>query len=130
VETALRELVEELFEVRPVSKELQKDLEKHVKPSFTICNQGYTILQFSFKDLETMLERMSHFQVSSSLYEDLPKTVGDLVLKRKVSSRSEISHLVLLPFVSRSDNKGFLSSCMLSDVNLLMSLRSVDIPLL
>ena len=64
---------------------------------------------FNFKDDDEMY---------SFLYEEFPMTVGDLVLKRIVSSKAEISHLVLLPFVSNTpfDTSNFLSTCLLSDV--------------
>jgi hypothetical protein len=131
IETAFRELIEELFEISPVPREMQKDLEMNVQPSLRMCNEGYTILQFTFKDLETILERMSKFDPKSKLYQEFPMTVGDLVLKRIVCSKAEISHLVLLPFVSNTpfDTSNFLSTCLLSDVNLLRGLFSVKNPL-
>jgi len=131
VQTALRELVEELFDIHPVPPGLQEEIQKKIEPSLRICNEGYSILQYSFDDLESILKLIQSRGMQSKLYKEFPTTIGDLVLKRRVSTNSEISHLVLLPFISHSDGKEFIiSSNLISDLKQLRSIIRIKNPLI
>ena len=49
-EAAFRELIEELFEIHPVSKDLLKELLAKYVPHRRVCNNSYTIFEFTFNE--------------------------------------------------------------------------------
>lgn len=115
LQTAIRELIEELFEINPVPKSVQKDIEIYVAPQKIVRNLSYTIFQYSFNDLETILKLMKQYDLKSPLYNSFPLTVADLVFHRlsPTNTLPEISHLVILPFVK---NKNLICPFLLSDI--------------
>ena len=125
---AIRELIEELFEIHPVPYHMRKDIEAILVPQRTVCNNSYTMFQFSFQDLELILKRIQNFQIPSPLYDSFPITISELVFQRRVLKglTPEITHLVVLPFVDHPLNKELLSPCLRSDVNILKSTTPIE----
>ena len=94
IQTALRETVEELFGVEVVTVEL---IAKLPVSDHRIDYPQYTCFIYSFTDLETFLRRSKRVLGSSSLYEEFPETLGDLLFRRISGDDCEVSELYLLP---------------------------------
>ena len=96
-ETALREMVEELFEVPPPA-ELIAELKKY-RPNRVLHTGTYVRLVYTFEDLEAMLKLMKTYSPKSPLYDTFPETLMELLFDRRPKVKVEISHLCLLPVV-------------------------------
>jgi hypothetical protein len=94
-ESAIREMVEELFNVTNVSFTLIINIKKII-PLKTLHHNNYYILVYTFDDLLTILTECKKF-VKSDLYEKMPDTVETLIFDRLYNEKSEISTLCLLP---------------------------------
>ena len=99
--TAVRETIEELFDVSDISA-LDTDILprflKRCTPSSVIYSDAhhYLTLIYTFRDLEYLLRLCGKF-VKSPLYPNcMPKTLLDLLMNRGLPSKSsEISHILL-----------------------------------
>jgi 8-oxo-dGTP pyrophosphatase MutT (NUDIX family) len=123
-EAALREVIEELLEVHPVPKDLLKELLAKCVPKRRVCNNSYTIFEFSFNDLESILKHIETHKIQSPLYNTFPTTISELVFQRLIRPAlidPEITHLVVLPFVDHPLHNELLSPCLRSDVHILRS---------
>jgi NUDIX domain len=98
-ETALREMVEELFETS-VPPALLAELKTYVShsPRKVLRSATYVRLVYTFEDLVDMLAIMKK-HIKSPLYATFPLTLMDLLFHRRVGAKAEISHLCLLPVV-------------------------------
>jgi len=94
IHTALRETVEELFDVKNVPVALLNRLRLHLPIRHAVENSGYVLAQYSFDDLSVLLGVCASLQ--SPLYKVQPRTVHDLITKRCVGS-GEIGSLALVP---------------------------------
>jgi hypothetical protein len=94
-ETAIREMVEELFNVTIVNFTLIINIKKII-PLKTLHHNNYYILVYTFDDLLTILAECNKF-IKSDLYEKMPDTVEKLIFDRLYNEKSEISTLCLLP---------------------------------
>lgn len=96
-ETAAREVLEELFGFRALSKALIQRI-LVIPPREETIVHGYVMLRYGFDDLVAMLLTLRGQQ--SAFYRAMPQTVSDLVLARGRVAQSEMSHLCLLPMVT------------------------------
>ena len=112
--TAIRETIEELFGIKEVTKTSLAFLEKTVQYYKTIENKGYTHFLCSFDEMEIFLNLISITFEKLYYYDEFPKTLADLLLKRKNTERAEISHLCILPYVEDSR----IARHLISDINL------------
>ena len=108
---AIRETLEELFHIQPSSNLILCIMET-LPPKHTIVNDSYHIFVYSFIDLQTLLDILASYKISSPLFYTAPKDIFELVSKRKIESSCEISHLALVPFVENPVISKFLSSDM------------------
>lgn len=108
---AIRETLEELFHIQPPSNLILSIMET-LPPKHTIVNDSYHIFVYSFIDLQTLLDIVASYKISSPLFYTAPKDIFELVSKRKIESSCEISHLALVPFVKNPVISKFLSSDM------------------
>ena len=106
-ETALREMVEELFEVTP-SAELIADLRMLRRPNSILHTGIYVRLVYTFEDLEAMLKLMKTYSPKSPLYDTFPETLMELLFERRPKVKVEISHLCLLPVVKHEASTPFV----------------------
>jgi len=97
METALRETIEELFDVESVPTGLIRELEE-IRPQHVDIGK-YVNVVYTFDQLVTMLHIMRKHLRTSKLYAKFPLTMSDLILNRRVLDGVEISHLCLLPKV-------------------------------
>jgi hypothetical protein len=94
IHTAFRETVEELFHLKDVSVALINRLRIALPLRHSVENNGYVLLQYSFDDLTVLLTLCK--SLSSPLYAVQPRTVQDLLVKRRIMS-CEIGSLALVP---------------------------------
>jgi hypothetical protein len=111
--TALRETLEELFDIR-VSNALLDILEASMEPKNTMMNGKYILLYYSFEDLEVILQYASSYCGNTQLYDDWPESINDLIFNRRYTQGSEVAHLCLLPFAQGIT----ISSDLKSDIKL------------
>jgi hypothetical protein len=97
MDTALREMIEEIFDTVDVPKDLINTLKHRFPPRIIFQQYTYIIATYSFKDLEKMLKVISKFGLKSRLYDTIPTTLYELVLFRYPTKDSEITQFLLLP---------------------------------
>ena len=97
--TAMREVLEELLEIKP-SEQLLAILNTEFQPSRVIINGTYIVLQYNLNDIGTLLDIVARYYSHSPIYSDLPVTLVELVFRRKHLKGMEIPHLLLLPLVN------------------------------
>jgi hypothetical protein len=98
-ETAIRETLEELFEINP-NIELIKKIETLIIPKQIIKSFNYVNLVYTFHDLNILLNFLNINQIQSKLYNVFPINISELIFNRKIELANEISHLCLLPLLS------------------------------
>jgi len=99
--TAIRETIEELFEVKIFPYKLMYDIITTIKPIKVILNTVYVIVVFTFEDLNRILELAQKHNISSPLYTNHPTNLMELIFQRIKYKQAEISHLVLLPVTKK-----------------------------
>jgi hypothetical protein len=96
MDTALREMIEELFDNMHVPKELIKKLKKLYKPQMVFQVYTYISVVYSFDDLESMLHTIAEFGLKSRVYETIPLTINTLIENRILTFDSEIKNITIL----------------------------------
>lgn len=100
VHTAIRETIEELFDVDHVSITLIQQIRSAIPYREPIQEGNYAMMCCNFTDLNTILIIASK-HIQSPLYRKMPQSLHDLLITRKPQPTSEIGPLALLPvFVS------------------------------
>ena len=106
IETAIREVVEEIFQVNP-SKEDISALEVKLCPFDFKMNRDYVVFFMNVSSLFQISLFLEKKGYRSPLYDSFPTTVTDFIEKRKIPEQHEyeISHLCLLnaDFVGKID---------------------------
>lgn len=108
LETALRETVEELFDIKEVPSTLIEDLKGALKPLSVKGKEVegwgiYVTVVYTFEHLHTLLKYAKRAHIKTRVYETFPTTVSDLLLQRKASKGSsppEIGYLTIIPIDS------------------------------
>ena len=95
--TAIRETIEELFNVDNVDNNLIQEIITNVCPNQIIINGTYGILVYDFDHLEKILAIINKYNLHSDLYQNFPQTINDLIFKRINNTKAEIQTLCLLP---------------------------------
>jgi len=114
IHTALRELIEELFEIDPESKLIQL-LSERIEPKSVNFQGRYILVEYTFDDLTVILNYLHvHSYSNSALYTTFPTTISELILNRKIYN-GEIKYLALLPF----EKNIHIDPLFISDINLL-----------
>jgi len=113
VQTAMREMLEEIFGI-------------YARPDFVtalmaipydrlLISGDYVSLIYSFTSLEKILAELVRLNASSSMYNEIPLNLNDLILKR-LPVDSEISHLCLLPVVKHPRGTPYIENCYMKDI--------------
>jgi hypothetical protein len=118
ITAAIRETLEELFEINPAPLIIQ-DIQMYLIPQRTIQNESHTMLEYSFEDLHCMLDILRTHQIQSPLYNTMPKNITELIFRRNINPKAEVSHLALLPMVHH-EGTDFVGKEVLSDIKLLL----------
>lgn len=124
--TALRETVEELFEIQTVPLEWIEEIQSRITPKGILKNGDYISVLYSFLDLEVILCILESKNFRSELYESFPMSVFELVFHRKLLDYpAEISHITLLPLVQHNLETPFVSPYFLKDIRLLLQKKYI-----
>lgn len=113
---ALRETVEELFEIFDVPEAID-DIFLHYIPRRLLENGSYTILVYDFDDLIDFMKILAGHNLHSPLYRSFPMSFQDLLLHRHPSETSEIQQIALVPLDADME----LDTAFLSDIALLLA---------
>ena len=111
-QTALRETIEELFELTISIDEIITTLSNKLVFDECISRNGYSTFIMSFKDLETVISIVSGCGIPSRVYSRLPISIHELLLNRTQSLHAEITSLVLIPCINNFE----VSQCLLNDL--------------
>ena len=95
-ETAIRETIEELFDINYVPFELIYRIKK-INPTKVVMQDNYLLFVYSFEQLLDILY-ISKEIISTNLYLSFPLTIPDLIFNRIINNKSEVSQLCLLPY--------------------------------
>ena len=95
-ETAIRETIEELFDINYVPFELIYRIKK-INPTKVVMQDNYLLFVYSFEQLLDILY-ISKEIISTNIYLSFPLTIPDLIFNRIINNKSEISQLCLLPY--------------------------------
>jgi len=118
IETALREMVEELFGIQQVPLVLLRRLVIMMEPRQIQQVGSYVLVVYSFNDLDKIIETVCSEIKVSPLYSVMPKTITDLVLGRKVrvEPAPEIFYLSIIPMVK----KAIVDVVFIEDIQIIM----------
>jgi hypothetical protein len=115
--TALRETLEELFDIKNVPEHLIESIQMLVPPESVMVQGEYIVLIYSFRDLSEILTLVRQYISNLDLYpRGFPTNVHELVMGRIIHPESEISHLCILPAVKHLK----LDPLFLEDINILL----------
>ena len=98
-QTAMREMLEELFGYEIIPADLLKDVQ--LSPQRVLWSKDYVVYVYSFRDLEVILDIIKWHNIRSPFYAVLPLSCADLVFKRRTPPDAEITHLCVLPCESQ-----------------------------
>lgn len=113
VQTAMREMLEEMFGIYARTDFVTALMA--IPYDRLLISGDYVSLIYSFSSLEKILAELIRMNAVSALYEEIPLTLNDLILKR-LSTDSEISHLCLLPVVKHARGTPFIENCFMKDI--------------
>jgi hypothetical protein len=119
--TAIRETLEELFDLDKIPEVLLDNLSQKLKDKKIIQNNTYISILCTFEDLNIIFDSLKEHNIVSRLYDEIPNTLHDLIFKRKINKDSEISELSILPLVNHDKRNPFIDSYFLSDFNQLLA---------
>lgn len=114
--TAIRETLEELFDINP-SSDLLLDLENILKTRYSSFNKNYYIMKLSFSDIFKIIKILALRDYVSPLYDIWPNNIRELLFNRKNIHTNEISHLCILPYKPNL----VIDQYFIDDINLFMS---------
>ena len=103
IDAAIRETLEELFHLKDVPASVVRYLMVHYIPRRQFKNGDYQVFIYNFFDLADWLHIIRGFGIDSELYDVFPKTLEDLILRRKIVAEAEIRQLLLVPIVPGLD---------------------------
>lgn len=98
IHTAFRETIEELFGVKPTYW-LIVSLAEIFKTAGSVQNGGYTMFVLSFDELTRFMNYVEASVQTSPYYAQFPKSLDDLLLRRRAPADAEVTHLALIPLV-------------------------------
>jgi hypothetical protein len=119
-QTALRETIEELFELEEIPETLTRLLNYELVFDDMMTRGGYTVFIMNFNDLDIILRSLHRVHdLKSRVYDGLPITLNQLIMDRKVNPDAELTHILLIPC---EVNLG-LSKSLVNDI---IHLKTVD----
>lgn len=110
IETALRETLEELLNIKEVPIALIHRIQENIIPVKILYNKTYLILVYTFDNLAEILACVKYYIGQSDVYpRAFPISVSELIMERLIIPGAEVSHICLLPLVSNLQiDKSFL----------------------
>ena len=95
--TAVREVIEELFEFEQIPEALLKIVYTILVFDRVSFNEKYSTFTMNFQDLDKILATLKMFSLKSRVYDTIPTTLTELLITRKIIPDAELSHLALIP---------------------------------
>ena len=114
VQTAMREMLEELFGIYARSDFVAALMA--IPYERLLISGDYISIIYSFSSLEKILAELVRLNAVSAMYDEMPLTLNDLILKRSFGKDSEISHLCLLPVVKHPRGTPYVENCFMKDI--------------
>jgi hypothetical protein len=102
MDTALREMVEEIFDIQPSHIDLEL-LKKKFKPKMVFQVKTYITVVYTFIDLQNIANFLNNRGFQSRLYNIFPLSVDDIVKERITCFNTEIYKLHLIEFAKREN---------------------------
>jgi hypothetical protein len=96
-QTAVRETIEELFELEEIPEALLALVCSSFKFDKLLCTSKYTTFVMPFSELDKLFLYLKMFDLKSKVYSVLPLNLMELLFTRVPSNSVELSHLVLIP---------------------------------
>jgi len=127
MQTALREMVEELFDIVDVPTKVITALEKRFKPSHIFQVQSYISVVYTFTQLESMLKLLIKHGINSRLYQEPPLRLYELVLYRFPCKQCEIHNLQFLPLYPAWPYEKLVQKDFIKDIQILKTLMPPQI---
>ena len=121
-QTAVREMLEELFELK-IPDEILSLVTLHIKPHGVHLRGTYVLIHYSFDQLQGILELVKPWLETTVLYERFPLNLTELILERKQSDLAEITSLCLLPLRSPI----LLDSHFLNDIEYILNIEKTSV---
>jgi 8-oxo-dGTP pyrophosphatase MutT (NUDIX family) len=94
--TAVRETVEELFELEEIPGTLFDRLYEKLTFDRLFFKSEYTTFIMTFNDLKSIFKVLGEFDLKSRVYDKIPTSLEELLMTRK---GGELSHILLIPCV-------------------------------
>lgn len=117
-DTAIRETIEELFEIKDISRDLLQDVVRSITPKNVLVNGDYINIVFTFGDLIDLMCIVRDHVSDVDIYPNgFPRTLQELIFTREAKDNSEISHLCILP-ISKNIR---VDSLFIKDINILVA---------
>ena len=118
-ETAIREMLEELFGLEPFIK-LIKDCDKILSNIELIINDFYGILPISFISYKKIAQILVQHKCKSPYYKTVPMSFVDLINERIPEDISEITELKVINYnlINPDIDPDFINDCMLIEKKL------------
>lgn len=123
VDTAVRETVEELFEIHIQSEEMLREL-KMIPFKLLYQSGSYINVIYSFSDLLLFLIIIKKHMGKSPMYSQFPLTIDKLMSERLLSQDSEISRLMLIPLLEHDPGTPFIAPEFVNDISVIKTLIS------
>jgi hypothetical protein len=118
--TAIRETLEELFDLENIPSIILNELVEKLKDKPNMQNNNYVSIICTFEDLQIICNLLKEHNIVSRLYDEIPNNLSDLIFKRKINKDSEIAQLCILPLVNHDIKIPFIDSYFISDINQLL----------
>ena len=118
--TAIRETLEELFDLQNIPEVLLNELNQKLKNKPIMQNDKYISIICTFEDLQIIFNLLKEYKIRSRLYDEIPNNLHDLIFKRNIHTDSEIAQLSILPLVNHDKKNPFVDSYFISDLNKLL----------
>lgn len=116
-ETAVRETVEELFEVNLSSQDLH-ELIAILEIGLFYSSPGYSFYVLPFASIFTISEFLAMKKYTTTLYVNYPICMEELITKRITANAGEIEKIQLFTFADILDMKAAFDPNLLKDLHL------------
>ena len=105
--TAFREMIEELFECKAPENIVNLCFHFEPKEVRYFKTNGYVLLVFDFKQLNSMLALFNKQKLKTYAYKQIPLTLDELMFER-IKMNSEITNICLIPLETNKYDKWFI----------------------
>ncbi len=119
LQTAMRETVEEIYNVAVLPQQLVPSLIRQLPPRKEDNHKNYILLHYNFEDFKKFLKICRKSGLVSPVYKKLPRTTMECIRHREVDMGAEISHLCLLPVIKDFNGKSLVHPYFIQDMKMM-----------